>query len=281
MKGLPFKKGRPIGESWEVSDHPLLPSRVAGGMLLSQRLKKKLPFLVKFIDAQDNLSLQVHPPYKNSPTREAGKIEHWVILGGTGSIYLGLKKNRKNLKKDFLAAIRRGASMKNFLNRIHPRIGDVYRVPPGTIHAIGKGLHIYEIQQPSGVTYRLWDWDRSGPKRELHVDKAVRVMDFRPRSPAYYRLKRVHDREAGYTVDPIDLVGDKTIVTRHMRGTLTALTAWKGRARLFTKLKGEKNYQIDGIIAQGGTVVLPPSIVAYRLERLTSETRLLEAHAFS
>jgi len=186
----------PIGESWVVSCHPKGPSLVDGVSLRDLIEERHLPFLVKFIDTLDNLSVQVHPnddfakKYENS----LGKTECWIILAaqeGSG-IYLGLKENVT--EKEFKEALEVGADMSSFLN-FHPvSKGDFYFVPAGTPHAIGKNVFLVEVQQSSGITYRVWDWNRvglDGKPRELHIEKALKVIDFKKNSS--YKKEKIFD----------------------------------------------------------------------------------------
>lgn len=172
-----------LGETWEVSMHSLGPSFVKDKPLYDLLNKNNLPYLVKFIDAADDLSIQVHPgdEYAKKFENEKGKTESWLILEhdeGAG-IYLGLKKgiDRKRLK----SALENKEKINELLNFIPVKKGDFFFVPSGSIHAIGKGVTLAEIQQSSGVTYRVWDWDRmgvDGRPRELHIEKSLDVINF-------------------------------------------------------------------------------------------------------
>ncbi len=159
-------KVAPIGETWEV-------------------YLERLPFLAKFIDTSQELSIQVHPGDEYARMYEAalGKTECWVILEaavGEG-IYLGLKPGVT--KPKLIEAIEQKQSIEQLLN-FHPvKSGDFFFVPAGSIHAIGKNITLAEVQQNSGITYRVWDWNRvdeAGVGRELHVDKSLEVISFDP-----------------------------------------------------------------------------------------------------
>ena len=138
--------------------------------------------LVKLIDSSQSLSIQVHPSdeyalkYENS----LGKTEMWIILEAEENSYINLGFNKDVLKSDFPELIKDDSILK-FLNKIYVKPGDVYLIKPGTIHAIGKGITLLEIQESSKLTYRVYDFNRvdnSGNKRELHVDKAMDVLNF-------------------------------------------------------------------------------------------------------
>jgi mannose-6-phosphate isomerase len=181
-------------------------------------------FLVKRIDARRDLSLQVHPPdaYARRVERQPGKAESWLILdvaqgAKDGFIYIGFRP-RKNLRSAFARALQHAQAkdILSFVHRVRVRPGEVYHLPPGTIHAVGGGVRLFEIQQPSRLTYRVWDWNRPG-KRELHLKKAFDVLSFRPRPRSFFRQqptifqrgpgwteeKLIHEKKAGYAAHRI------------------------------------------------------------------------------
>jgi mannose-6-phosphate isomerase len=184
----------PIGESWVISNHPK-GSSLVNGMRLAD-LIKDLPYLVKFIDTLDNLSVQVHPDDEFAKKHEnsLGKTECWIVLSakpGSG-IYLGLKENVSEM--EFREALENGEDMSSFLNFFPVSRGDFYFVPAGTVHAIGKDIFLAEVQQSSGITYRVWDWNRvglDGNPRELHIEKALKVINFKKNLS--YKKEKVFD----------------------------------------------------------------------------------------
>ena len=178
-------KGMPIGELLEVSrlenrDSWCTQGRL--GTIIQNPLE--LPYLVKYIDANENLSIQVHPDddYALKIEQSAGKTECWLILEAweNGGIYLGFQEGLE--KKHFAKLIKEGKDVDSCLNFYPVSRGDFITVPAGTIHAIGKGVLLLEIQQSSGITYRVWDWnrvDKEGRPRPLHLHKALDVLNFR------------------------------------------------------------------------------------------------------
>lgn len=182
----------PVGETWEVSSHPAGRSLIEGRPL--ERPYEQLPYLVKLIDTGAALSVQVHPDdeYARKNENSSGKTECWIILEsepGAG-IYLGLKEGIT--KQQFQAALESGSAMNEFLQFYEVRSGDYFFVPPGSIHAIGAGITLAEIQQNSGITYRVWDWnrvDQNGKSRELHIQKSLDVINFETAAnlPAYFK----------------------------------------------------------------------------------------------
>ena len=177
-------------EAWELSYHKDGTTKLEDGTLISASLTPDeigsncngfpfFPVLVKLIDAKDDLSVQVHPSdeYALKNENSFGKTEMWYIVEadeGAG-IYLGFKKDTS--KEEYEEAIKNN-TLTELLNFIPVKAGDCYFIPSGTIHAIGGGCLICEIQQNSNLTYRVYDYgrrDASGNLRELHVEKAIKV----------------------------------------------------------------------------------------------------------
>lgn len=182
----------PCAESWELSFHPDGKTMLPGGLTLEEAFTKAelgtnildfsfFPLLIKFIDAKSNLSVQVHPSDDYALTHEnsLGKTEMWYIVEadeGAG-IYLGF--NRDVTLEEYERAIKKN-TLTELLNFYPVKTGECYFIPSGTIHAIGAGCLICEIQQNSNLTYRVYDYgrrDKNGNTRELHIDKALLVTD--------------------------------------------------------------------------------------------------------
>lgn len=186
----------PLAESWECSVHPDGPCYVANGRYKGKTLKEVLdehpeyigtkangefPILAKFIDAKKDLSVQVHPDdeYAREKEKDNGKTEMWYIIDADegASLIYGFK--HKVSKEILERAIEKGELDKH-LQKVEVHKGDLFFVPAGTVHGIGKGILLAEVQESSNVTYRVYDYDRvdkNGKKRELHFDKAIQVMD--------------------------------------------------------------------------------------------------------
>lgn len=185
-------------ESWEISTHPDGTTTIANGPFTGKPLQSFLPerkialfgtnikgddfpLLIKLIDARDRLSVQVHPNAGNAvAVGGEPKTEMWYFLEGDGSaqIYCGLKPGVG--KMEFLKALE-NKTFANILQSIPVKKGEAVFVPGGRVHAIGADCLILEIQQNSNTTYRIYDWDRvdaSGKGRELHIDKALKVIDW-------------------------------------------------------------------------------------------------------
>jgi len=204
FKGL-SPSGRLIGESWECSGHWLHPSQLcyAPGRYIPLhhliplrprgvvgRHGEELRVLLKFIEAREDLSVQVHPSSEQARElgeSEGGKEEAWLVLRAeAGSrIYLGFQRSAS--PEELRAALEGGENLaERYLNILEPQPGEVFLVPSGTVHALGRGVVVAELQQPSDITYRLWDWNRQ-PPRTLHWDQALRVLDLEAHSPDHYR----------------------------------------------------------------------------------------------
>ena len=190
------KSQLPLGETWEVSRHRDGASFTTDKTPLNEVYNEnELPFLVKFIDTSKNLSIQVHPDdsYAARNENDKGKSECWLILEaneGSG-IYLGLKEGVS--KSVLQSAVDEGREVNELLNFYPVKRGDFFYVPSGSIHAIGSDVTLIEVQQSSGVTYRVWDWNRleNGKPRELHVEKAMDVISFtsEKNQPEYFKIQ--------------------------------------------------------------------------------------------
>jgi mannose-6-phosphate isomerase len=201
--GRPSSSDDPVGEAWLVSDEGANASRVADGPLAGKSLRELLaamperllgrsasvdgrfPVLLKFIDARQALSVQVHPNDEQAQRMNGagarGKTEAWVILDAQedSRIYSGLRAGVT--ERDFRRALDEGRVAET-LHSFRPNPGDCVFLRAGTVHAIGQNVLLFEIQQTSDVTYRLYDWDRvdakTGKPRELHLDEGLACTNF-------------------------------------------------------------------------------------------------------
>ncbi len=198
-EGLRMMFGKEIpdthtGECLEVSAIPGLESRDENGTTLPALIEKygekltgpgfekPFPLLLKLLDAKDTLSVQVHPDddYAARAEGKLGKTEAWHILFAAPGAELVYGVKAGATKEALTQASLAGAEVEKLLRRVKVKAGETYYIPAGMVHAIGKGIILYEIQQSSDVTYRFYDWERmdaKGNKRELHIQKAVDVTD--------------------------------------------------------------------------------------------------------
>ena len=341
LKGINWPPDKPVGESWEISGHPHHPSRLFSlknpGQPLSQLIEEqgeailgpsvvkqfgnKIPFLVKLIDARDDLSVQVHPDraYACAHENDSGKAENWIILDvgpekGEGCIYLGFsegkeRKDSHSIKTQFLKAIQaangKGPSddprvrqessdlVLPFLNKANVNSGDGFEINPGTIHAIGKGIRLFEIQQSSDLTYRVWDWNRPDAEkkkqgimafRPLHLNKAKDVLDFTPRSVDDFKCVKKEIPWDGkgkgriweslknpigqFSVHHIVLGEEGCEIEMPTSKAFFVLTCIKGTAAL---LDGGEN------ITQGETLLVPASTPKIQVKALTERVDLFKS----
>jgi mannose-6-phosphate isomerase len=196
--GKELPPGRPIGESWELADLPEDQSVILNGPLVGCSIRKAVerfgpalqtghpgpfPLLIKLLDAREVLSVQVHPDEAACRRMGTGqpKTECWYILDAppNGMIYKGLKPG--TTRRQFAQAIAEGTCA-DYLVAVPVRPGECHFLPSGTPHAIGAGLVIAEIQQPSDTTYRVFDWNRvdpaTGKPRALHIEQALESIHF-------------------------------------------------------------------------------------------------------
>ncbi|MDB6069801.1 MAG: mannose-6-phosphate isomerase [Verrucomicrobiales bacterium] len=197
--------GVPYGESWEVVDRPDEQSVVTGGAYVGKTLhelwtqhraeifgaaapeSERFPLLIKILDARDTLSLQVHPPASEAAALQGEpKTEMWVITGAEpgACLYAGVTPGTT---RETLAAALADGTAAGLVPQLPAREGDFIFIPSGRLHAIGAGLLIFEIQQNSDTTYRVFDWNRmglDGKPRQLHVEESLRCIDFADTAPA-------------------------------------------------------------------------------------------------
>ena len=198
----------PIGESWEVSDRSADLSQIAAGPLAGKDLhwlvehhgqellgsaklqRGRFPLLIKILDAQEKLSLQVHPPPEQAA--ELGgepKTEMWYIADAAPGAELFVGLRRGVTREEFRRKLEAG-TVEDCCHRIQVKAGDAMSLPSGRLHAIGAGLVIFEIQQNSDTTYRVFDWNRmglDGKPRELHVKESLASIDFNDFEPSLIR----------------------------------------------------------------------------------------------
>ena len=196
-------KDKLYGESWDLSSVKGDVSVVSNGFLKGNSLEEVIevymgelvgeenferyglgfPLLVKYLDCNDKLSVQVHPDDALAMERHDsfGKTEAWYVVDCKpgAAIYLGFK-DLNITREEYIAAVAE-SRLADLLNRVEVKPGDVFFIPAGTVHALGAGIEVVEVQQTSDVTYRIYDWDRvdaSGKGRELHTALAVDAIDF-------------------------------------------------------------------------------------------------------
>jgi mannose-6-phosphate isomerase len=196
QRNLPDEQ--PYGESWELSDREHEQSLVLSGIHEGRTLNElwtknreeifgsklegdRFPLLIKILDARDDLSIQVHPPAEIAPSLGGDpKTEMWYIADRDpeAKLYIGFKNG---VSRDQFADSLEDGSVEDQVHAVQPEIGESIFIPSGRLHAIGAGFLIYEIQQNSDTTYRVFDWNRvglDGTPRDLHVEESMKSIDF-------------------------------------------------------------------------------------------------------
>ena len=270
-------------ESWEVSDHGEDQSVISAGLFkgitlhemlmiygpelvgykafasLMQNPIYRFPLLLKYLDASENLSLQVHPNNRRAAEHDPpdlGKTEAWMVLDASpgATIYAGLQPgvDRETLEK----GIRSGNCLK-LLNKFEARVGDTIFIPAGTVHALGKGCLVAEIQQTSDITYRLFDWNRvgvDGKPRPLHIEEGLEVIDF-DRGP----IEPIKQGDSGTDT----LVQCEQFVMACHRLEKTCRIGGGDNFHIVTVLKGSLSIERDPInkpLTKGQTALLPAGL---------------------
>lgn len=281
----PLPGGESIGEAWLLSDRDDFQSVVANGPLkgltISQLLHEskeqllgkfvgdfdRFPLLLKFLDAHEMLSVQVHPSEANAdllPAGESAKSEAWVVLeaGNNSRIFAGLKQG--TTKENIQSALSDG-TVEQCLASFTPQQGDGIFIPAGTVHALGGDVVVFEIQQNSDVTFRLYDWNRvdarTGHPRELQIDKALACIDF----------------EQGLSVPVIPQLEDELPARRELLFKCQHFGLWRVSAdsmfivgvaetpRILVCLTGNGQVEHEGTgypIGKGDVMILPASVGA-------------------
>jgi len=276
-----------VGESWEIAAHPDGMSVVANGqfknMTLEELIRKykrdiigsklasrdleKFPLLIKLIDANNDLSIQVHPTdeYANKyENGEYGKNEMWYVIDCKPNSRL-VYDVKPNIDKSAFEKAIKNDTVEDTLNFVNVKPGDCFNIPAGLVHAIGTGLLICEIQQNSNTTYRVFDYnrvDKNGNKRQLHIKKALDVIDFS------------HNYE--YTKLPGLVIKDKNIITKYIVANkyfavehitingITKMNTDNERFHTYTILEGNGKIN-DTTITMGKSVLIPAKLGEYTL----------------
>lgn len=305
--GRALPEGQDVAESWEIAAHTNGDVEVANGSLLGATLSEllrtfgrrlignrgawalergKFPLLIKLLDAHRKLSVQVHPDddyARKHEGNELGKTEMWVVLHAEddAAIILGVKSDTTS--KTFREALDAG-QLEQHLHEIPLTTGDFVCVPSGSLHAILGGLLIVEIQQNSDVTYRVYDWNRlghDGNPRQLHVDKAMEVIDFGQVEPSLPNARLIEEdatfqrwelcRNSYFCVERYELAPNAELAgqcdgsTMHVWGIIDGEAAISGGAG-----------SIDGQAVQ--FTLLPASLGDYVLRTAGQRTTFLKAY---
>ncbi len=267
--GKDFPADKKIGESWELADLPNDKSVVANGEFAGQTIsellqkypqeltdKKYIPpfgLLIKFIDAADVLSVQVHPDKEAVKRLKTGspKTECWYIIEAENGacIYKGLKSG--TTKEQFEQSIKNGRCAE-LLNKVPVKAGQCHFLPAGTVHAIGAGILLAEVQTPSDTTFRVFDWNRlqNGKPRQLHIAEAIESINFNQKITdlPITTSGRLVDTEF-FKIDKITAQGGTS--NKIAEGITKVIIIISGSGRLISK----DSQAVD--FAKGQTILLP------------------------
>jgi mannose-6-phosphate isomerase len=288
------------GESWELSGVEGNVSVVANGYLAGndlnelvevymgdlvgesvfERFGNEFPLLIKFIDANDDLSIQVHPDDEMAAERHKsyGKTEMWYVIEAEKGAKLQSGFNREVDQELYLEKLE-AIELPDVLNFEEVSAGDVFFIPAGRVHAIGKGILLAEIQQTSDITYRIYDYNRrdaNGNTRELHTDLAVDAIDYTlyPEYKTRYQSKINESVELAscryFTTNVLEL--DTTVEKDYNKlDSFVIYICLEGQLEIETEIGSE-------VIELGETVLLPATIESVVLKPVSAKARLLEVY---
>ena len=272
------------GESWDISGVKGSISKVANGFLKGNNLQEIIevymgdlvgesvfeafgldfPLLIKNLDCNDTLSVQVHPDDDLAAERHDsfGKTEMWYIADAEEGavIYLGFK-NKNITREEYIRAVAEG-TVADILQAVPVKKGDVFFIPAGTVHALAKGLNVIEIQQTSDITYRIFDWNRvdsEGKSRELHTALAVDAIDF---ESGVEECRRTYTATANKEVNIVDcefFTTDMLVVD----GVAELDYCKRDSFTIYMCIEGETKVTLDGETSETlrtGEVMLIPAI---------------------
>jgi len=290
--------GNNIGESWEISAVKKNFSIVANGIYKGQSLKKLLknytsglighknyktfgetfPLLIKFIDAKENLSIQLHPNNKLAARRHGsfGKTEMWYVMQADNDANLIVGFNQKITSEKYIKHLN-NKTLPQILNFDKVKQGDAYFIDVGRIHAIGAGVMLAEIQQTSDITYRVYDWDRAdanGNFRDLHNDLAIDAIDFNMKDDfriEYAKTKNEINKVVScpyFTTNYISIYS-KFILKENTFDSFIIYICVEGEATITTSDYSET-------IKKGETLLMPAAIKIFKIKAEKAE--LLEVY---
>jgi mannose-6-phosphate isomerase len=290
-----------IGESWEISDHDEDTSTIANGPLagkslhdiftgqpvelmgerLASRYPERFPVLIKFIDAKDKLSVQVHPDDEYASLHERGsygKSEAWYIVHAEPGAFIIAGLERKMTRQEFEEALKSG-KVEECVHKLPVKSGDFIYIPAGRIHAIMPGILINEIQQNSDITYRVYDWNRTddaGKPRELHVRQSLETINFRDakvqvgKPVAEYSDRTILVENAFFTIEKL-----------YVRKTQGVKTTLDNSFHAYTVIRGKGEVLGSGmslVVEKGESFLVPYSVGEYVLEPRSEDFELIRTH---
>ena len=296
---------RLIGESWELADMGGQNSVVGNGYLegktiadimktyqkrvvgenVFKRYGTQFPLLIKFLDIEGKLSVQVHPDDKVAAERygSLGKAEVWYVLDAKADakIYMGFARDVSS--EEFSKACKSGTADK-LLNIIHPKKGDVIFIKPGTVHAAEGGILLCEIQESSDITFRLYDWGRENnpaTARKMHLDEALDIIDFKEYDWTGYFPSGMEQGLSTaciadcpqFTVNHL-ILNDRILIRTDRRDSFLIYSCIKGKVSL--EMDEENGCTKQYTLKQGDTILVPAECPRFILSPLEKKSELLE-----
>ena len=298
LKSLLYKEASGnIGESWEISGVEGNVSQISNGQFKGRSLNwlienykqavvgekvykkfgNKFPLLFKFIDAHEDLSVQLHPDDKLARERHNsfGKTEMWYILNVEehGRLIMGFNRDMDEAKYlKFLTE----KKLPEVLNSEFVKKGDAFNIPPGTVHAIGAGVMLAEIQQTSDITYRIYDWDRpdiNGQMRELHNDLALKAVDYSKTDVKLNYTESLNKPSHVNTTKFFEV--NKLVLTHDFVRNLESIDSFT----VYMCVEGEvviESPDFSETVKMGETVLIPAEIAEIKF--ITNSVTLLEVY---
>lgn len=288
------------GESWEISGVQGNISVVSNGYLAGNNLEElieiymgdlvgdkvyekfsvEFPLLIKFIDANDDLSIQVHPNDELAKKRHQafGKTEMWYVLQADKGAKLNSGFNQKIDKETYLKKLN-DKKLTDILNFEEVKAGDVYFIPAGRVHAIGKGILLAEIQQTSDITYRIYDYNRkdtNGKERDLHTELALDAIDFschETYKTDYHSILNESSEIAKCNYFTTNILEFDTPIAKDIYGLDSFV--------IYICVEGEYEITSPGTtekVKKGETILVPASFSQFQLKPLTPKVKLLEVY---
>ncbi|MCL2327834.1 MAG: class I mannose-6-phosphate isomerase [Bacteroidetes bacterium] len=303
-----------IGESWEISTVPNYVSVVTNGewqgkqltelieqhknkilgKKIYQKYKNELPLLFKFIDTKDHCSVQVHPCDKLAQRRHAclGKTEIWYIIDAEPNATLISGFSKSISVEEYKKRVQEN-TLEEVLVRHYPKSGDVFFIPAGRIHAIGKGLLVAEIQQSSDITYRVYDYgrkDANGVSRELHTKEAIEALDFSVLPHNELKQETAHSNSHSTELIDCDFfkvrllnIKGNTIKDYRSLDSFVVYMCIQGACELVPLAVAERSRSEGGFrgaspLKQGESVLIPAAMGAFEIQPSREGVKLIESY---
>ena len=303
-----------IGESWELADMGIEDSVIENGWLAGNTISevmetylerivgekvynyygRQFPLLIKFLDINDKLSVQVHPDDEVAAERydQLGKAEIWYVMDAQPGAVVYAGFNREVSAQEFYDRCKNG-TVGEIMNEIHPKAGDSIYVTPGTVHAADGGLLIAEIQESSDMTFRLYDWGREfnpATARKLHLEEAIDLIDYSAFNPELYKKGPLWGEEDHkHTVETLVESPQFNVAKLNLTDPLHIYTEKFESFIIYICTEGAASVQVPSVnekgeacmdtyeISKGETILIPAELPDFYLVPRDRETVLLEA----